>query len=98
MRCGKKCLFKILVTASSGKPTPELYFLPGQLRWTLFPKSATAIHSVAVDRTKATWRTRPFKLPLRSEKVVIIFGKPSLHWCGKTCNPILLQAFLVPFV
>jgi len=49
MRCAKKCL-SISVTASSGKPTPELGFLPGRLRWTLFPKSATAIHSVAVDR------------------------------------------------
>ena len=41
----------ILETASSGNPTPELCFLSGRLRWTLFPKSATAIHSVAVDRT-----------------------------------------------
>jgi len=37
--------------ASSGKAIPELCFLPGRLRWTLFPKSATAIHSVAMDRT-----------------------------------------------
>jgi len=64
MRCATKCLFKILVTASSDKPTPELYFLPGRLRWTLFPKSATAIHSVAVDRTlippiKADWPSPP---------------------------------------
>jgi len=37
--------------ASTGKPTPELCFLSGLLRWTLFQKSATAIHLVAVDRT-----------------------------------------------
>jgi len=43
--------FLILVTASSSKTTPKLCFLPGRLRLTLFPKSATAIHSVAVDRT-----------------------------------------------
>jgi len=42
--------FSILVTASSGKPMPELGFFPGRLRWTLFPMSATAIHLVAVDR------------------------------------------------
>jgi len=34
-------------TANSDKPTPELCFLPGRLRWTIFLKSATAIHSVA---------------------------------------------------
>jgi len=39
------------VTANSGKLTPELRFLPGRLRWPFFPKKATAIHSVAVDRT-----------------------------------------------
>jgi len=39
--------FLILVAASIGKPTLELCFLPGRLRWTLFLKSATAIHSVA---------------------------------------------------
>jgi len=44
-------LLLFVVTASSGKPAPDLSFLPGRLRWTLFPKSATAIHSVAVDRT-----------------------------------------------
>jgi len=53
MRCAKKCLFFIF---GDGKPTPELYFLPGRLRWTLFPKSATATHSVVVDR--------PFNLPI----------------------------------
>ena len=32
MRCAKKCLFLILVAASSDKPTPELCFLSGRLR------------------------------------------------------------------
>jgi len=49
MRCAKKCLILFLVTASTGKPTSELCFMPGRLKWTLFPKSASAIHSVAVD-------------------------------------------------
>jgi len=40
-----------MVTASSGKPTPEIFFLPGWLRWTFFPKNATALHALAVDRT-----------------------------------------------
>jgi len=31
MRCAKKCLFLFLLTASSGKPTPELCFLTGWL-------------------------------------------------------------------
>jgi len=51
MRCAKEMSFSILVTASSGKPTPELCFFLGRLGWTLFPKSAKAIHSMAVDRT-----------------------------------------------
>jgi len=44
--------FDILVTASSDNPMPELCFLPGRLKWTLFPRSAPAIHSVAVDLTR----------------------------------------------
>jgi len=32
------------VTPSSGKPTPELCFLPEVLRWIFFPNSAAAIH------------------------------------------------------
>jgi len=28
----------ILMTASGGRPKPELCFLPGWLRWTLLPK------------------------------------------------------------
>ena len=47
IRCAKKGLFLILMTASSGKPTPGLCFLPGRLRWTLFLKRSMAIHSVA---------------------------------------------------
>jgi len=47
----QEMFFFILATASSGKSTPELCFLMGRLRWTLFPKSPTVIHSVAVDRT-----------------------------------------------
>jgi len=31
-------VFFILVTAVGGRPKPELCFLPGRLRWTLFPK------------------------------------------------------------
>jgi len=39
MRCAKKCcFFFILATAISGMATPEMCFLPGQLRWTLLPK------------------------------------------------------------
>jgi len=34
-----------------GKPTPELRFLPGRLRWALLPKSAAVIHSAVADRT-----------------------------------------------
>ena len=30
--------FLIFVTAICGKPTPEIRFSPGQLRWTLLPK------------------------------------------------------------
>jgi len=30
--------FLILVTAIGGRPKPEFCFLPGRLRWTLFPK------------------------------------------------------------
>jgi len=44
-------VFLNLVTSSSGKPTPELRFMPGRLRWTLFPKSAAASHTVPVVRT-----------------------------------------------
>jgi len=47
--------FQILVTTIGRTPKPELY-LPGRLRWTLFPKerygnSIHSIHSVAVDRS-----------------------------------------------
>jgi len=31
----RNVFFLTLVTASSGKPTPELCFLPERLRWTL---------------------------------------------------------------
>jgi len=31
-------LLIIFVTAISGKPAPEICFLPGQLKWTLLPK------------------------------------------------------------
>jgi len=33
-----KCFYVILVTAISGRLTPEICFLPGQLRWSLLPK------------------------------------------------------------
>jgi len=51
-----------------GKPKPELRFLPGRLRWALFPKSATVIHSAAVDRTlkspteRRTSHRRPYEM------------------------------------
>jgi len=32
MRCAKKFFFLILAAAISGIPTPEICFLPGQLR------------------------------------------------------------------
>jgi len=36
MRCAKIRFFILVkLTASSGKPTPELCFLIGRLRWTL---------------------------------------------------------------
>jgi len=38
MRCAKKNFFILLMTATSGWPTPEMRFLPEQLRWTLLPK------------------------------------------------------------
>jgi len=38
MRCAKKYFFILLMTATSGWPTPEMRFLPEQLRWTLLPK------------------------------------------------------------
>jgi len=44
-------LIWFLVTAIGGRTKPEFCFLPGRLRWTLFPRSATAIHSVVVVRT-----------------------------------------------
>jgi len=34
----QEMLFFNLATAISGMPTPEVCFLPGQLRWTLLPK------------------------------------------------------------
>jgi len=32
MRCAKKCFFIILAAVIIGMPTPEICFLPGQLR------------------------------------------------------------------
>jgi len=43
-------LLLILVTAIGGRPKLELSSSPGRLRWTLLPRRATAIHSVAVAR------------------------------------------------
>ena len=42
---------QFLVMAVSGRPKPEICPLPGRLKWALLPKSATAIPSVAVDRS-----------------------------------------------
>jgi len=36
MRCVKKCFFIILATSISGMPTPEICYLPGQLKRTIF--------------------------------------------------------------
>jgi len=38
MRCAKKYFSIILMTATSGWPTPEMRSLPEQLQWTLLPK------------------------------------------------------------
>jgi len=41
--------YVILVTATSGRPTPEICFLPRQLRWTLLPKERCGdLRSVSV--------------------------------------------------
>jgi len=41
MRCAKKCFFIILAAAISGMPTPEICFLPGQLRRMLLSKTSS---------------------------------------------------------
>ena len=38
MRCAKKCFFLLLAAENSGMPAPEICFLPGQFRLTIFPK------------------------------------------------------------
>jgi len=47
----QEMFFHNLATSNSGMPTPEICFLPGQLRQRFCTRGATAIPSVSVNRT-----------------------------------------------
>ena len=70
--------FIVLLTAISGMPTPEICFLPGQLRWTILPKGSTAI-------PQRRWIDRTYNLPMERWTI--------LESHGIVCNKTVCMTF-----
>jgi len=91
----------ILVTAISGRPKPELCFLPGWLRWTLLPKECYGdpLSGCVVDWTPNPWEADTLPLSycrihstFTSCIIVTMLGKqckmklPSNEWAWKVID------------
>jgi len=78
--CHEMFFVKMLATTISGMPTPEICFLPGQLRWTLLPNEyyGDSLSSPGSNPQSTNWEVDTLLVSYRRPSETFV---ATVRWC-----------------